>query len=409
MVAIMTEKKDPKEKNVPDDLLDDEPIIDLTDEVKIEPDGQLNLSSSKNNDGISSGADKDPASGGEEDTILFGENANSSMPGNSLTNRNRQDAGKGDRIGMIDREGSEPHGGEELFIMDDSQDDADGGSAVIIDDDAIEMAGDGFRDQYDENNEIDYEIDDEEIDFFPDDDDRPEDDDIIPMPSNLTQTFEEIDDVKNRLPDIDYVHGADEEIKPLTGLEDNEDDSLDDIIEITEFDQHYPDIDEESLENADLLDPSGLKDEDFLELFDIGDEDSEADDEMNPLEENVKIDNDISQADDKFSEMDPDLAMTAASFTSSVGKFNRPDPLFSDQSNNEREPRMPKKSSAPDAEDLPVVSTEQIDQAIERIINEKLAGRIEHIIYEIIERTVKSEIDKLKESLLENGSPEDDI
>jgi hypothetical protein len=70
---------------------------------------------------------------------------------------------------------------------------------------------------------------------------------------------------------------------------------------------------------------------------------------------------------------------------------------------------MPKKSSTPNAEDLPTVSTEQIDQAIERIINEKLAGRIEHIIYEIIEKTVKKEIDKLKESLLNDSFPEDDL
>ena len=428
MVATMIERKDPKEKNVPDDLLDDEPIIDLVDEVKIEPDSQLNLSSSKNKDRSSSGADKNPASGGNEDTIIFEENTNTSMPHDSLTKRNRQDAGRGDRIAMTDRAGSEPHGDGKLFIMDDSRGAADGGSAVIIDDDAIEMAGDDFRDQFDQNNELDYEIKDEEIDFFPDDDDRIRDDDIIPIPSELTQTFDEDGDVKNRLPDIDNVHGTDEKIKPLAEPQDNEIDSLDDIIEITEFDQHFPEIDEKSLENANLLNTSDLKDEDFLELFDIGDEDSESEEDMktlsaseeeveeaepsrfidDPLVGNFEINNDIPQADEKFSEMDPDLAVTAASFTSAAGNFDRPDPQFSNVSNNEIEPGMPKKSSTPNAENLPTVSTEQIDQAIERIINEKLAGRIEHIIYEIIEKTVKREIDKLKESLLNDSFPEDD-
>jgi hypothetical protein len=348
MAATMKEKKDPDGKNALDDPFDDEPIIDLIDEVIIESDEQQRLSSSKG------------------------------------------DAGRADRVGMTDRAGSEPHGDEELFIMDDTRGAADDGSAVIIDDDAIEMAGDDFRDQYDQDNELDYELDDEEIDFFPDEDD------IIPMPSELTQTFNEDEDVKNKLPDIDYVCDADEEIKPLTGLQDNQDDSLDDIIEITEFDQHFPEIDKESLENADLLYPSDLKDEDFIELFDIGDEDSEADEEIktlsaseeeaveaelirfndDPLEENVEVGNDEPQAN---------------------------------QNTSEREPCMSKTSSAPIAEDHPVVSTEQIDKAIERIINEKLAGRIEHIIYEIIERTVKREIDKLKESLLDDSSPEDDI
>jgi hypothetical protein len=249
------------------------------------------------------------------------------------------------------------------------------------------------------------------------------------MPSELTQTFDEDGDVKNKLPDIDNLHGTDEKMKPLAESQDNEVDSLDGIIEITEFDQHFPEIDEESLQNADFLNTSDLKDEDFLELFDIGDEDSEAEEDMkmlgaseeeveaaetsrffdDPLVENLEIANDITQADEKFSEMDPDLAETAASFTSAAGNFDHPDPQFSNISNNEIEPGMPKKSSTPNAENLPTVSTEQIDQAIERIINEKLAGRIEHIIYEIIERTVKREIDKLKESLLNDNFPEDDI
>jgi hypothetical protein len=428
MVATMTERKVPKEKNVPEDLFDDEPIIDLVDEVKIETDRQLNLSSSKSKGRSYSGADKSPVSGGNEDKIIFEENTNTSMPHGSLTKRNRQDAERGDRIAMTDRAGSESHGDEELFIMDDSRGAADGQSAAIIHDDAIEMAGDDFRDQFDQNNELDYEIEDEEIDFFPDDDDHIRDDDIIPMPSELTQTFDQDGDVKNRLPDIDNLHGTNEKIKPLAESQDNEFDSLDDIIEITEFDQHFPEIDEESLENADFLNTSDLKDEDFLELFDIGDEDSEAEEDMkalgaskeeveaaetsrffdDPLVENLEIGNDITQADEKFSEMDPDLAVTAASFTS-AGNFDRPDPQFSHVSNNEIEPGMPKKSSTPNAEDLPTVSTEQIDQAIERIINEKLAGRIEHIIYEIIEKTVKKEIDKLKESLLNDSFPEDDL
>ena len=70
---------------------------------------------------------------------------------------------------------------------------------------------------------------------------------------------------------------------------------------------------------------------------------------------------------------------------------------------------MQKDSSASNAGDSPVVSPEQIDQAIERIINKKLAGRIEHIIYEIIEKTVKREIDRLKTSLLEDSTPGDNL
>ena len=70
---------------------------------------------------------------------------------------------------------------------------------------------------------------------------------------------------------------------------------------------------------------------------------------------------------------------------------------------------MRKDSPAANAGDFAGISPEQVDQAIERIINQKLAGRIEHIIYEIIEKAVKREIDRLKESLLEDNTPDDDI
>ena len=71
--------------------------------------------------------------------------------------------------------------------------------------------------------------------------------------------------------------------KPLAELDNDEVDAVDDIIEITEFDQHFADDDEESIERAGFLDPSGLKDEDFLELFDIDDESPEEDEEMKEL------------------------------------------------------------------------------------------------------------------------------
>jgi hypothetical protein len=64
-------------------------------------------------------------------------------------------------------------------------------------------------------------------------------------------------------------------------------------------------------------------------------------------------------------------------------------------------------SPASNSGDTMVESSGQIEQAIERIINEKFAGRIEHIIYEIIEKAVKKEIDRLKVSLLEDRPHED--
>ena len=49
----------------------------------------------------------------------------------------------------------------------------------------------------------------------------------------------------------------------------------------------------------------------------------------------------------------------------------------------------------------------KIDAAIERIINEKFSDKIEGIIYEVIEKAVSKEIDRLKGALT-GSNPIDD-
>ena len=48
-----------------------------------------------------------------------------------------------------------------------------------------------------------------------------------------------------------------------------------------------------------------------------------------------------------------------------------------------------------------------IDAAIERIINEKFSDKIENILYEVIEKAVAREINRLKRSLIGNNSIDD--
>jgi hypothetical protein len=336
---IMIEKKDPNQKKIKDDFPDDDPIIELTDEVIIKPAEDRKAASPRTDDFIPPKVDKEAPTGDDEGFIVFEEKAKSILQNDPFT---------------------EAHG--------------------QIDNDALERSGDDTQNNFDE------EI---EIDFFSGDDEMAED-----------------------------------------------------IIEITEFDRHFPD-DDEVIKNAGLLDPSGLDNGDFIELFDIEEEDPMEDEKMrelseaeekaveaelsrffdDTLEDETTIENNAPQPFEKNSELDSDLdlAMTAAALSSGPGKFDRPDTPFpqdptdkkertslpKDQS--EKEDPMQKDSPAYVAGDSPVVSPEQIDQAIERIIKEKLAGRIEHIIYEIIEKTVKREIDRLKASLLEDSTPEDDL
>jgi hypothetical protein len=55
--------------------------------------------------------------------------------------------------------------------------------------------------------------------------------------------------------------------------------------------------------------------------------------------------------------------------------------------------------------DVPLpVSAEQIDAILERVIKDKFGGKIENVIYDVIEKAVSKEIDRLKGALLDSGA-----
>ena len=75
----------------------------------------------------------------------------------------------------------------------------------------------------------------------------------------------------------------------------------------------------------------------------------------------------------------------------------------------DEKPTGPKDSQAgPETEGSLPLSSGQIDAAIERVIKEKFSGTIEDIIYEVIEKAVAKEINRLKRSLLGNNATDDD-
>jgi hypothetical protein len=358
-------KKDPDRKVAKETLSDDEPIIELTDEVEIEAAEDHKASSSTAADDIPPRADPALSNGEDENLIVFEEDEESSLEDDPFT--------EGDQI-----------------------------------------------------------------DFFAEDDEQAEDDEIIAMPSDVSSTFGEDDEDIQMPSDPEFEHKENNDNIPTTELDKDEIENDDDIIEIVEFDRHYAN-DDEVLEHAGLSAISGLRDEEFLELFDADEDGPAIDEEMRELseseekvvedemrqffddafEDKSEIEDNAAQLAEKYSERDTDLdlTMTAAALSSGVDKLDRPDPpspqdpakdgasLPEDQSETGEHLRMypPASNSVDDT----IVSSGQIDQAVERIINEKFAGRIEHIIYEIIEKAVKREIDRLKASLLEDRPPGD--
>jgi len=277
---------------------------------------------------------------------------------------------------------------------------------------------------------------------------------------------------------------TDDEVIPLGGFNGLDAKDREEIIEITEFDQHFPADGEALLKQSGILDKSGADEEDFLELIDI-EEDRLSDDEAiaefsnspetadddkinqffnNELEEDqpasltpesifsddledISLENQVTEPilDDsaKMKSGFDDEVLAVAEDASDVNsepaaeadipilddeKFDfdhrsisqqvdRLDSFLSEDATDEPQVApLPVDQAAEEEigldnpqimkglDGLQSMPAEQIEAAIERIINEKFSDKIEGIIYEVIEKAVSREIDRLKGALTGSSS-----
>jgi len=284
---------------------------------------------------------------------------------------------------------------------------------------------------------------------------------------------------------------ADDEVIPLDGFNNLEAEDGEEIIEITEFDEHFPADGEALLKQSGMLDASDADEEDFLELIDI-EEDRRSDDEEivnfsdsledadddkinqffnDELEEDqpksltpesifsddpgdISLENKVTESifdnsaefksglDDEVlavaeetHALNPELTADADSPVSEDQNFDldsisiaqqvdRLDTFLSEDTTDEPEIASLPVDQVAEAENkeetgldspqigqgvdgLPAMPAGQIDAAIERIINEKFSGKIEGIIYEVIEKAVAKEIDRLKGALTGRSTIDD--
>jgi hypothetical protein len=215
-----------------------------------------------------------------------------------------------------------------------------------------------------------------------------------------------------------------------------------DIIEITEFDQHYPADDEALLKQSAILDASGADEDGFLELIDSEEDQPESilndglEDmpQVNELTGSIfddsaqmksGLDNEVPGAAEEAAEESPGSTTDAQppNSTDETFDFNfdsnsisqqvdRLDTFLSEDGADkpelaslpvdrvaEEETGLEESKIIQGMDELPAVPTGQIDAAIERIIREKFSDKIENIIYEVIEKAVAKEIDRIKVAL----------
>ncbi len=337
---------------------------------------------------------------------------------------------------------------------------------------------DDDRHQIDIVDEAEFGIEDD--DAIMDLDGSPDDDGILALAEKEPLKFAD-----DKLLDLDEGLDleADDEVIPLDGFNNLEAEDGEEIIEITEFDEHFPADGEALLKQSGMLDASDADEEDFLELIDI-EEDRRSDDEeivnfsdsledadddkinqffSDELEEDqpksltpesifsddprdISLENKVTESifdnsaefksglDDEVlavaeetHDLNPELTADADSPVSEDQNFDfdsisiaqqvdRLDTFLSEdtidepeiaslpvdqvaEAENKEETGLDSPQIGQGLDGLPAMPAGQIDAAIERIINEKFSGKIEGIIYEVIEKAVAKEIDRLKGAL----------
>lgn len=446
MVMNMIEKKDPHQKIITDDPPDDNDIIELTDEIIAKP--------TDDEDDIFDLKDTHKTDPSEVEDFI---DLNTPVT-------DEKNAMEGDEIIASAIEESLGAEEDDFFTLDDQKTLGDLETISMIDEEPDEDADDDIRFDSVAGLDIDADDDDEIIAM---DADQHEGPDLMALEDEETLNFENSSDLPGLTDEMQFEEDEElsdiekdidlepaDEVLSLDEFDDDTTEDGDDIIEITEFDEHFPGEYEKKLERAGVLDASEPDEEDFLELIEVEDDGQTVNEEINEFNQSEEqIDED--EIDSFFSEAledEPEFegadtepveetpAMDSAMATDTVSRPSKDEEFdfnFDSSEISQRVDRLdtflssgsttdpavawlPEDQPADDENaekdlqtvldpsDTLTVTPDQIDSILERVIEEKFSGKIENIIYQAIEKAVSKEIDRLKGSLLDGTGPGDD-
>ena len=273
------------------------------------------------------------------------------------------------------------------------------------DDDFFALAEEVSLDFEEEKELFDFD-DDSDLEFDEDADiaslgaDQAENDAIISLSDEEPSDFDEDETQFEIDAKGDLESEADTEIIPLedskdiiaAAAEQKEDQEEEEIIEITEFDEHFPTV-KDLVEPEEAFSESKAQPDDSPEIFEIDEESFEQREET------------VSLSDSEDERIDHEAMFDAQSdlennITDKLEKLAAMEPAV-EESAIDTEMQQQLTGAALN------VTPELLDAALERLINEKFSGRIEKIMYDVIEKAVTKEINRLKEILLDGSSHED--
>ena len=199
--------------------------------------------------------------------------------------------------------------------------------------------------------------------------------------------------------------------KPGKNTERTEPADDEEIIELKDEIEDGPEDDDDILDLLDTVEELPVEDQDdeILELTDEIIEPSEDDDEIIDLMDTVQEislePEALSSKSDDIPDLDSDLFEETIDFDEELDQETAPDPSakddFTDSLGIELETRedIPEVSLKTDR-----VSDEQIAAALEGVIKKMFYEKIDGILVEVIEKTVRNEIERLKNILLDEES-----
>jgi hypothetical protein len=433
-------------------MADEDPDDDADDEFDFDPVANLDLNSDEDDEIIAMDTEPpgepDLMAFDDEETLEFGDAGD--LP--DLTDEMDFEFGdEDDENGLTDSDDQ---------ISDDSDD-------IIARAVEKSLAPDEVTAQIDLATEPELEFT-EDNDTMAEEDNQAGDEDLAAITAEEIRQLATVDDLPDIDDDVDLEFEGEDDLPDIedTGTLESEDETHaideleastaeeEDIIEITEFDEHFPEEDEKKLEHAGVLDASDSDEDEFLELIEVEEDDTAEDEEViefSNSEEQIdedEIDNFFSESIEdepvfEYDEIEPfedapalsaDMAMATAPPADEDEEFDfsldsseisqqvdRLDTFLSDDPDTEPEvASLPAESLAEEEtvdEDQPAleepaesmsVTPDQIDSILERVIKDKFGGNIENIIYEAIQKAVSKEIDRLKGALLDSPEPGDD-
>lgn len=163
--------------------------------------------------------------------------------------------------------------------------------------------------------------------------------------------------------------------------------------------------DEEIIELTDEV--INASEEEIIELTDVVEQPSLTDEEKTiPVLDDDSLETSLG-LDEEFDEEPNEKQSIEDDFIGSLGMELEPETDISEET-SEKEEQLEsedtlKKDLVPETVSL---SSEQIDEALERVINKMYSEKIESMLAEMIEKAVTKEIEKIKRTLIDDAADE---